>query len=127
MGEKWKYLLGTDIIEISRIKSAIEKEKDNFLKTIYTEKEIKYCESRNKNKYQSYAARFAAKEAIYKALNSEIDSNISWLDVEVIDNKNGKPKIQFLNNKYEQIVSADISLSHCKEYAVATVLVLCND
>ena len=64
---------GTDIIEINRIKQNIEKYGDKFLKRIFTKKEIEYCEKRKNSKYQSYAVRFAAKEATYKALSEYIN------------------------------------------------------
>ena len=60
---------GTDIIEISRIKESIETQKEKFLNKIYTEKEIEYCESKKNQKYQHYAARFSAKEALFKAIS----------------------------------------------------------
>ena len=59
---------GIDIIEVERIKSSIDEIGDNFLDRVYTENEIQYCESKKKNKYQSYAARFAVKEAAFKAI-----------------------------------------------------------
>lgn len=60
---------GNDIIKVSRIKDSIERIGENFIKRVYTEEEINYCESRRMCKYQSYAVRFAAKEAVYKALS----------------------------------------------------------
>lgn len=60
---------GNDIIKVSRIKDSIEKIGESFIKRVYTEEEINYCESRRMCKYQSYAVRFAAKEAVYKALS----------------------------------------------------------
>ena len=60
-----KIACGTDIIEIERIKNSIERIGKKFLNTIFTDKEIEYCESHQNNKYQHYAARFAAKEAVY--------------------------------------------------------------
>lgn len=121
-----KVVTGTDIIEISRIKNAIEKRTERFLNKIFTKNEIEYCEAKNKAKYEAYAARFAAKEAIYKAINDDIDSSISWLDVEITNKKNGKPEVIFLNKKYQEIEGIDISLSHCKEYATATVVIIYN-
>lgn len=113
---------GTDIIEIERIKESIEKFGDKFLNTIYTEKEIEYCESHKGNKYQHYAARFAAKEAFYKAVSGILSEEmLTWKNFEVINNANGKPKIE-VNN--EKIKSIDISISHCKEYATAMVVVI---
>ena len=63
---------GIDIIEVERIKSSIDEIGDNFLDRVYTENEIQYCESKKKNKYQSYAARFAVKEAAFKAISTFI-------------------------------------------------------
>ena len=124
-----KVLTGTDIIEINRIKESIESLGKNFKNKIYTEKEIEYCESKKNAKYQHYAARFAAKEAIFKAV-SELLSNkfeITWKDAEILDDENGKPRINFKFKKIEdKIESIDISISHCKEYAVANVVLICK-
>lgn len=116
---------GTDIIEIERIKKAIQENGEKFIDTIYTQKEKEYCESRNKAKYQHYAVRFAAKEAIYKALSKILkdENNTKWKDVEILNNEEGKPEIKFMK-KIQKIKDIDISLSHCKEYAVATVTIL---
>ena len=122
-----KILTGTDIIEISRIKESIETLGDTFKDKIYTKKEIEYCESRRNAKYQHYAGKFAAKEAIFKAVSDLLEDKfeISWKDAEVLSDKMGKPKITFKNDKLqEKIESIDISISHCKEYAVANVVLL---
>lgn len=119
-------LCGTDIIEIERVKESIEELGEKFLNKIYTENEIKYCESKNKMKYQHYAARFAGKEAIFKAISKILSDkySISWKDVEIINDENGRPQIIFLNKQYKQIQSIDISLSHCKQYATANVVII---
>lgn len=119
-------LCGTDIIEIERIKESIEDLGEKFLNKIYTENEIKYCESKKNMKYQHYAARFAGKEAIFKAISKILQDkySITWKDIEIINDKNGRPEIVFLNQKYGQIQSIDISLSHCKEYATANVTII---
>ena len=77
---------GVDIIEISRIKKDIEESGNKFLKRIYTDKEIQYCEARGKQKYNSYAGKFAGKEAIYKALSEYISFDYSWTDFEILNN-----------------------------------------
>jgi holo-[acyl-carrier protein] synthase len=120
-----KIKCGTDIIEISRVKKSIEDLGEKFLNKVYTENEIKYCESKKKQKYQHYAARFAAKEATFKALSAELDDKyeLSWKDYEVVNDKNGRPMIQ-INKIDKNIESIDISLSHCKEYATANVAIL---
>ena len=121
-----KISCGTDIIEIQRVKESIERTGKKFVDTIFTKKEIEYCESKKNQKYQHYAARFAAKEAIFKAISSKIDKNYYWQDFEIINNENGKPKV-YLKTKIDEIQDMDISISHCKEYAVATVVVLYNE
>lgn len=121
-----KISCGTDIIEIQRVKESIERTGKKFIDTIFTEKEIEYCESRKSQRYQHYSARFAAKEAIFKAISSKIDKNYYWKDFEIINDENGKPKV-YLKTKIDEIQDIDISISHCKEYAVATVVVLYNE
>lgn len=119
-----KVACGIDIIEISRIEKAIERQGNKFLSTIYTEGEIQYCESHKENKFQHYAARFAAKEAIYKALSEIIPKEkLEWTAFEITNDENGKPKV---NMKFEIIKDIDISISHCKEYAIANVVIIYN-
>lgn len=118
-----KISCGTDIIEIDRIKNCIDDIGDKFLNTIYTDKEIAYCESRKAQKYQHYAARFAAKEAIFKALSTRIMGKYSWKDFEVLNDENGKPKV-FLSTDVPHLEDIDISISHCKLYAVANVIAI---
>lgn len=120
-----KITTGTDIIEISRIKESIEKFGDNFLTTIFTEKEIEYCEKHKAQKYQHYAARFAAKEAAFKAL-SFYYKECKWKDFEITNLENNKPIITIKEN-ISNIESIDVSLSHCQQYAVANVSVIINN
>ena len=114
---------GTDIIEISRIKDGIERLGQAFKNRIYTEKEIEYCESKNVQKYQSYAGRFAAKEAIFKALSDIIEDKykIQLTDLEIVNNKSGKPFVHINTNiiPKEKLKIIDISISHCKDYSIA--------
>ena len=123
-----KILCGTDIIEIERIKKSIERSGEKFIKLIYTPAEIEYCESKRNAKYSHYAGRFAAKEAIFKAISSLLSEKfeLSWQDAQVVNDENGNPRVEFLNKEFKQIESMDISISHCKEYAVATVTILVN-
>lgn len=124
-----RILCGTDIIEIERIKKTIERNGNNFLNLIYTPKEIEYCESKRNAKYCHYAGRFASKEAIFKAISSLLPNKfeITWKDVQVINDENGNPKIEFLKTQFEQIKSIDISISHCKEYAIANVTAIIDE
>ena len=79
-------------------------------------------------KYQHYAARFAAKEAVFKAVSQILDTkySITWKNIEVINDENGKPKINFIGSKIEKLKNIDISISHCRDYAVANVIVICK-
>lgn len=124
-----RILCGTDIIEIDRIRKSIKKNGDKFLNSVYTAKEIEYCEGRKNAKYNHYAGRFAAKEAIYKAISQLLPEKfgISWKDVQVVNDENGNPKIEFLNITFNQIKSTDISISHCQEYAVAMVTLIVDE
>ena len=121
-----KIKCGTDIIEIDRIKDTIDEMGEKFLNRIFTKEEIKYCESKNKQKYEHYAARFAAKEAAFKALSFNIQNkySVSWQDIEVANNEQGRPSLNIKNIDLNNLESIDISLSHCKNYAVANVTVL---
>ena len=121
-----KIKCGTDIIEISRIRDSIENLGERFIKKIFTEDEIAYCEKKGKQKYQHYAARFAAKEACFKAISEYLNNKyeLDWKDYEVICNENGKPKINISGINLENIENIDISISHCKQYAVANVVIL---
>lgn len=120
-----KFNCGTDIIEIKRIQESIESLGDRFINKIYTKNEIDYCESKKGQKYQHYAARFAAKEAIFKALSEKLENkfDINWLDAEIVNNTNGKPIVKFVNKQIKDLEGIDVSISHCKEYAVANVVV----
>mgnify|MGYP000171554626 FL=1 len=124
-----RILCGTDIIEIERIKKSIERSGSNFLNLIYTPKEIEYCESTRNAKYCHYAGRFASKEAIFKTVSALLPDKfgISWKDVQIVNDENGNPRIEFLKVQFEQIKSIDISISHCKEYTVANVTALVDE
>ena len=121
-----KVTTGTDIIEIERVKEAIERSGNRFINEIYTESEIKYCESKKNSKYEHYAARFAVKEAVFKAVSIFLKEKfeISWKNAEVINNESGKPKVNFIGISFPQIKSMDISISHCKQYATANVVIM---
>lgn len=118
---------GNDIIRISRVKDSIEQIGETFLKRVYTDEEINYCESRRMCKYQSYAARFAAKEAVYKAISPDTSEDVEWKNIEVKRENSGKPYIK-LHGKLKEIAenknikSMDLSLSHDGDYAMATVV-----
>ncbi len=120
-----KITCGTDIIEISRIKESIENLGNKFLERVYTKKEIRYCESKKSQKYQHYAARFAAKEAVFKAVSTKLDNkyDIVWKNIEIVNDETGRPHADLIELNIEEIEEIDVSVSHCKEYAVANVVV----
>lgn len=119
--------IGIDIVEIKRIKKAIEKN-DRFLKRIYHEEEISYCEERKMNKFQSYGGIYAAKEAFFKALGTGFRDG-TWHEVRVTHNMLGAPELivegTFLSvmeaKGYQRIL---LSISHTKDYACSQVILL---
>lgn len=117
--------VGNDIIEVERIKESIENLGNKFLNRVFTEKEIEYCESKNIMKYQYYAARFAAKEAVFKAISKLLENKfeIGWKDVEILNDINGRPYVNILSKNIET-VDIDISISHIKDYAISTAIVV---
>lgn len=119
---------GVDIIEIDRVQRAIETEGEKFLKKIFTPKEIEYCESRGKNKYHSYAVRFAAKEAVSKAFGTGIRGGMKLSEIEIENDYFGKPRIILSGRAAEiaeqkRMTGSSISLSHCESYAAAFVVI----
>ena len=121
-----KIKCGTDIIEIERIKESIESLGEKFLKKVFTENEIEYCESKRTQKYQHYAARFAAKEAVFKAISGSLTDKyaLGWTDYEILNDETGKPNIKIAGIDLNNIENIDLSISHCKQYAMATAVVI---
>lgn len=123
---------GVDIIEVERIKDSIEEFENDFLNKIYSQNEINYCNNTKNAKYEHFAARFAVKEAAFKAVSSLLNNkyDISWKNIETINDENGKPTIKFIaltkeiEKKLNKIESIDVSISHIKELAIANVTIL---
>ena len=112
--------IGTDIVEIERIKNSIDKYGLKFLEKIYTPREIKYCQNKE-NCYPHFAGRFAAKESIKKAIfSSKIINQIDFKSIEIVNNSHGVPKVKM--NKALKIKDPQLSISHEKKYAVAFAL-----
>lgn len=119
---------GVDILEIQRIKTALSRENGSFQHRIFTVGEKEYCESRKSARMESYAVRFCAKEAVAKALGTGIAQGVSFTDIEILIDSKGKPHIALHGealHHYTSLggVSIDISLSHCREYAVAFAII----
>ena len=122
--------LGTDIIEIVRIGQMIERHGELFLNRVYTEEEINYCQ-RRKESYQHFAGRWAAKEAIMKALGTGFIRGIRWQEVTVQSQKSGKPFVILLGGAGEYaenlgINEIHLTISHCRTYATATAIAVGN-
>ena len=121
-----KIACGTDIIEIERVKNSIEETDGKLRDSVYTLAEVQYCENKKAQKYQHYAGRFAAKEAVFKALSNTLDNKyeIEWKDIEIQNDDKGRPYVKLKEKFMLGIEDIDISISHCKEYAVATVVLI---
>ncbi len=121
---------GIDIAETQRIEQALERHGDRFSRKIFTPSEIAYCE-RFKNKAERYAARFAAKEAAFKALGTGWANGIRWLDVEISHQASGKPELLLSGRARELanqlgVTRAVVSISHANRYVVAQVILESN-
>ena len=109
---------GVDITEVKRLKDAVGKWGDSFLGRVFTKLELENAKTRG-SLYQHLAGRFAAKEAVFKALG---DAKLQWQDVQILNDKQGKPYCSILNGKGKK-VDVYISISHVKNYAVANAII----
>ncbi len=122
--------IGIDVVEVARIASAIERHGETFLMKIFTPAEREYCETR-KTPAMHYAARFAAKEAVSKALGTGIGRNAGLRDLEILNDPAGAPKLHLsgaagIFAKEHGITDIQISLTHAREYAAANAIALAN-
>jgi holo-[acyl-carrier protein] synthase len=118
--------VGTDLMEIARLQQSIDRFGDRFLRRVFTEAEIAYCE-RKKNAAESFAARFAAKEACAKALGTGISHGVSWLEMEVTREPGGRPALAMSGRAAEWasrlgVRRTSLSLTHSRETALAVVI-----
>jgi holo-[acyl-carrier protein] synthase len=119
--------LGTDIIEISRIQAAVQQYGDRFLNRIYTSKELAYCHG-FKNPYARLAVRFAAKEAVMKAMGSGL-RDMQWREVEICRDPRGKPYVILHGGAQSKASSKlvqtfQLSMSHCHDFAMACCIAI---
>lgn len=111
-------------MEVIRVQKAVERWGDRFLRRVYTEAEISYCFKRGEN-YRSLAARFAAKEAVMKALGTGWKRGVRWVDIEVVRPPGSAPKIA-LHGRCRELGGEGrfcVSLSHTNEHAIAMIVV----
>jgi holo-[acyl-carrier protein] synthase len=119
--------LGTDLIETRRVEQSIDRFGDRFLERIFSPREIAYCK-RKKNAAESFAARFAAKEAGAKALGTGISRGVTWKDFEVKRETSGRPSLHLSGRAAELAVAIGVkriqlSLTHSRDLAMAVVVV----
>ena len=121
--------VGIDLVEVERIRAALEDPRIGvrFRDRVYTQNEVAYCEKKQRGRFQSYAGRFAAKEAVMKALGHGWGAQVRWLDIEVARAPSGKPTI-VLHNKTETLATRlgirnwALSITHTAQYGMAYVI-----
>jgi holo-[acyl-carrier protein] synthase len=120
--------LGTDLMETRRVEESIDRFGERFLERIFTPDEIAYCLRKKKNAAESFAARFAAKEAGAKALGTGISRGVSWKEFEVRREASGRPTLH-LSGRAAELAEAmgvkrvQLSLTHSRELALAVVVI----
>jgi len=123
--------LGTDIVECVRIRKMIQDHGELFLQRVYTDREIRYCQSR-RQAAEHFAGRWAAKEAVLKALGTGWRRGISWRDIEVRNDPSGQPKIAVRGEakeiaKRKRLGDILITISHCRQFATAYAIAVRNE
>lgn len=118
--------IGIDIVEVYRIKETLERT-PRFGERVFTEAERAYCESRGKGAYQSFAGRYAAKEALMKAIRTGWRGEIAWHDIEISNDEFGAPSVSVCGEtgRILESLGADrihLSISHTEDHAVAQVI-----
>lgn len=121
-------LCGVDIIEIDRLERSFQTGGNSFRDKVFTARESEYCDSKKATRIKSYAARFAAKEAVSKALGTGISKGIKWTEIEVENDIDGKPSVILsgkAKERFEKLKGKNISisLSHSNNYAVAYAVI----
>ena len=116
--------IGVDIIEIARVRKSIETLGERFLTKVFTTREIEYCSGKN-NRYQHFAARFAAKEAVSKALSTGWAGEFRWKDVEVMNDPSGQPRITLHGPLRDRLQASLVlvSMSHSHTHVVAMAVI----
>lgn len=115
--------IGIDMVEIDRIGRMIERYGDRFVKRVFTAAEITYCAQ--KASAESFAARFAVKEAVFKAVGTGLRDGMSWHDVAILNNPQGKPHVHLSGKTAEMLAGRRVllSISHSGNFAIAMVVV----
>jgi holo-[acyl-carrier protein] synthase len=122
-----EYAVGIDVIEIDRVKRVLARHPERFLSRVYTPEEVAYCRGR----VSELAARFAAKEAVMKALGTGA-RGLAWREIEILPNQRGKPLVYLHGLARERaqrigLRGVDISLTHSRDLAIAAVVGAADD
>jgi holo-[acyl-carrier protein] synthase len=122
-----EYAVGIDVIEIARVRKVLQRHPDRFLRRVYTREEVAFCRGR----VPELAARFAAKEAVMKALGTGA-RGLAWREIEILPNQRGKPLVYLHGKAAERgdaigLRGVDISLTHSHELAIAAVVGAADD
>jgi holo-[acyl-carrier protein] synthase len=115
--------IGNDIIEIDRIASNMKRYQQRFLDRVFTQAEQAYCLAK-KDPAIHFAGRWAAKEAVAKALGTGFKLGLTWLDIEILNDEHGKPSV-FISSSWKETLKEPalwISISHCRHYATAMAI-----
>lgn len=115
---------GIDIIEIDRIAKAIDRYGDRFLNKVFTRTEVKYCRSKPRSA-QHFAARFAAKEAVFKAIGGT--ENLWFNQIEILNHPSGQPQVRFIDSEHFKGEDFRISISHSKDFAAAVAITVSSN
>lgn len=118
--------VGTDLVEVARLEHAARRHGDRFLHRVFTPSEVEYCRSQQ-HSFQSFAARFAAKEALLKALGTGLRDGISWQDMDIVRDGAGRPELILAGRALELatgrgVTRVFVSLSHTTDYGMAVVI-----
>lgn len=118
--------IGNDIVSIARIKRSLSRGK--IVGKLFSKREEAYC-LKYKDPYPHFAGRFAAKEAIVKALGTGVGERVNWLDMEILNESSGQPRVLFSDKLQKELAGTQIliSISHCEEYASAVALWMAGD
>ncbi len=123
--------IGTDIVECPRIGKMVEQHGELFLRRVYTEREIRYCQAK-KHATEHFAGRWAAKEAILKSIGTGWSRGIAWTDLEVRNDFGGKPRVMVRGIAKEMMLERGIgdvliSISHTRTYATAFAIAMARE
>jgi len=116
--------IGIDLVNVGRVRAALERYPERFRNRVYTPAEVRFCETLG-DKYPSYAGRFAAKEAFSKALGTGLRGAIGWAEIDICDNERTRPTIR-VTGQAEKILAGrkvHLSISHLSDYATAVVVI----